>query len=491
MQQNNQFYNNQESPTSRLVQIIEPKGNNDISANEILNYLNNNNIDLAVDIDNFIKKYGLLGNYQYIDTNTKNGKFVEYLITEKYFTSHKINQFLVYNANKDNIQYTCQRTLNGAVFQMVNNKWIQVCYPMTVAEDINTKGVKNWDNLKIDLLNRYKDNGAFALDKLYDGSIINAYFSKIHDYWVMSSKKCTNIMQQPWRGIQWSECSGFFASFVERIKDNVDVTYVLNISYNKIHHMTKKSNIRIIATVSKEFTNYHTPRELPNSSKKNLSETLDYVIEELKKSDPKKFDENCRNIVGFAIRFKDRSVLIKSNVYSHIARLIYKDFHTFDKEIFRSIEYPIANSYVYGIKYCDKYFPCFSEYYKKIAFTEQSFCRGYSAAYMLGEKKVLEMIKKEDPKTEVGALNILGYKLAIEFYRGKIPSTSKKNTTFVFKSQSSDEKTNQRQCIIDFMVYNAENRNFMVIYNIVKFLKPSLKAIFKGDVVVKKPNNNN
>ena len=194
------------------------------SALELVKQLNLSGIYYNI----IVNKDGTIHDFQYMD-NSDNGP---------------INQFLLKVPKKRKTKVEYEKRINGSVFQLINNTWIQVCFPLPRFEKfiINPSERKNEvgliDELKKDFVKLTKNRGPFLIQHIFDGSIINVYFSQLHGYWRFGTRNIACIMGKEWRDIVWYDIFNRYYNTIESF--DTSYTYIVCATDTRVHFLAAK-----------------------------------------------------------------------------------------------------------------------------------------------------------------------------------------------------------------------------------------------------------
>lgn len=164
------------------IKIENKQDDKDVTVDDLLKLINEDVNYKAGDINKILNNCELNANYQYVFE--KDGMIQEAIIDPVKSPNYSINQFVVYSWKKFNFKKTCERLLNGAVFQKLDEIWTQVCFPLPNPEpydfnrEIKEDGI---DEAVKKFTKKYSEKGPFIVQELFDGTIMNAYFSKLQD----------------------------------------------------------------------------------------------------------------------------------------------------------------------------------------------------------------------------------------------------------------------------------------------------------------------
>ena len=322
------------------------------SALELVKQLNLSGIYYNI----IVNKDGTIHDFQYMD-NSDNGP---------------INQFLLKVPKKRKTKVEYEKRINGSVFQLINNTWIQVCFPLPRFEKfiINPSERKNEvgliDELKKDFVKLTKNRGPFLIQHIFDGSIINVYFSQLHGYWRFGTRNIACIMGKEWRDIVWYDIFNRYYNTIESF--DTSYTYIVCATDTRVHFLAAKNNFRIIAIRNESETKFNADTEITT---KNLELATKSVFDNLKDCNSHNFRNEHRENVGYIFRFENNEdIIIPSAIFNHVEILTYRDTGISNKKTFYGLRYVITNSFCVNYGTSKKYFPNFRKYYDLILFYE-------------------------------------------------------------------------------------------------------------------------
>ncbi len=279
-------------------------------------------------------------------------------------------------APKTNFQYLA----NGSIFELYEDSWIQVCRPLPNTREFRLKSGKQEDfnismQKKKESLNKIvSEKDTYYVQKIFDGTVINMFYSKLMDGWVFSTRRSTNIMDIKWRGSSWAEILEQYMDYFSKFGDETETTFVFNISDTRVHFMVNKNSMELLSKNTEGKFDYQ------NLIATNAGEIIDTVSV----TTCERYKKYEGSAIGYVVRFGDHEdLIIKSFVYNYVQNLIYKQPSNIPAEEFYKREFAIANSFMVDRLRSRKFFPSFKKYYQVMIMAEERIAI-YLTDYVLG-----------------------------------------------------------------------------------------------------------
>lgn len=315
-------------------------------------------------------------------------------------------QLLVYS-DSNSSKKKFNKTVNGVIYQLINNVWKLVCQPMPALTKINPEKLKK-------SLTSFKttiEKFSYFIYEVRDGTMLSLYYSELDECYKISSRRSTDIGNKYWRGVNWSlllekfdpllnenlPAPGDTYNFIltdEMIHCTVLGSKIYNIS--KFMHLPPDSNNKI------EFQQPEIPDEEIDKDFFYKDILKDKIVIENKETDSESqvdhidesfdnykaayydnldisLDEALNNVInenfreygsnekffGYIIRTTGpRDYFLPTSSWNFIQNLVYRNNVLDEKKFtFRSFEYAIANSFCMNYNKALAFFPKFARYY--------------------------------------------------------------------------------------------------------------------------------
>jgi len=294
---------------------------------EIIDKFNKNDVDAS-----FIKEIAV--------SNNVNFKYI----------NNDLSRVLFYRNNNRETTNILNRYANGMIIENVEGVWKIVCFPLQ-----NFTG------------NKYYKVGEFVVFPIYDGTIINVYYSLQLKQWCYGTKKSFNIYNETWRGVKYSDIININTSEL-----NIENTYIYVITDPKIQLWAEKAETRIIC--------------ISNINSIEYTDIIDISVAEAmrnKNNALKIYDETrgANKIYGYILRNENTSFIFKSSLFYILAKVLYKPLYINNSSKKQQIlynndmKYVIARAYLYFRYDAIKYFPMFKEQFKLMRQRYENLCK--------------------------------------------------------------------------------------------------------------------
>ncbi len=299
-----------------------------------------------------------------LNTNTVDIQFLVKFCKEnriKFKYQGSLDKIIFYTENnvpnRSNITYYA----NGLICEYYDMKWHISCFPLP-----------NLSNYK-----HYDKNIEYNIFPIYEGTVVNIYYSKIFNKWCFGTKKSFDLYDQEWRGIKYS-------SILDKIPLgdlDMNYTYIYNFT-DKNLHLFSANHIQFPQKEQwgDEETTIFNILGKCNTQEIECFGDVEVKIEDVftqSKNALDMFFKNKQINFGYILRSVNSSILIESSLLKKINMMVYKPLVFKNKnkrqEEYKknsNINYIIAKCYIHNYKFSEIMFPSFKEKFKLIKTTE-------------------------------------------------------------------------------------------------------------------------
>lgn len=285
----------------------------------------------------------------YLNANTVTKEFLCNMSKEyklQFYFEDTLNRILFYSDRRLTVVNPINKYANSLIVELINGEYKIVCFPMPCL--CNRK-----------LFNKTEE---FYIYPLYEGTVINIYFSLLDNEWKFGTHRAFNICDKnTWRGVSWKS----IVSKMELEYDTLDKskTYTYNVQDSDIHLFSRKDNFRLLAiscpTGEVEFFD-------------DIQISLREVFENCENSINNYINGGTYSL-GYIFRNQYYSFTFESRLMNIILDLLYRPPNTRNRTIRKTfieynndIDFVKLKCYLYDRDLCTFLFPMFEQDFKKI-----------------------------------------------------------------------------------------------------------------------------